>query len=131
MTIVSKKNCVKLRRQANGSVCRLVKEITAVMSSNAHLQYVGSSLLICWYSLVVPSEMSHLGSLGFASYPLPCWSRFRYREANLRLEGAGEELSDQREGTQIEANSVDRRAPLPRRHVGLSRRHLYRTQPLL
>jgi hypothetical protein len=53
MTTVLKKSCAKLKRLANGSVYRLVKEITAVMSSNAHLRYVDFRIRILRRSLTL------------------------------------------------------------------------------
>lgn len=37
--------------------------------------------------------------LGTASYPLPSWSRFRYRETDMRLERTSQKLSQERKGT--------------------------------
>lgn len=69
--------------------------------------------------------------IGIASHPLSSRSGFRHWEADVRLERAGEKLSDQGEGAQSQADPVHRRAALPGRNVGLSRRHLHRAQPLL
>lgn len=112
-----------------GDNCRDVIQCTSSVRWPIHLNYYLFFSLLS--SLATSIMLNVFGYLGFASYPLPCWSGIRYREADLRLEGAGEELPHQRESAQIEANPVNRRTPLPGRHVGLSRRHLHRAQPLL
>lgn len=68
---------------------------------------------------------------GASSYPLPSRSGFWYWKADVRLERTGQKLSHQGKGAQSETNLIHRWASLPGRHVGLSRWHLHRAQPLL
>ena len=69
--------------------------------------------------------------LGPASDPVSRGPGVRHREADVRLEGGGDELRVQDEGEEGEAAALHRRAHLPGELPRLRRRKLHRARPLL